>query len=95
METPFNMIVSGMTACGKSFYLLQLLEQHYKNHFENIFLICPTFVHNKTYLEWRYVNYEDFIAVPCDQDDVEYQNRTEPANSLNSGSLLDIMDCLL
>ena len=33
-----------MTSCGKTFYLLKLLETDYKNHFENIFLICPTFV---------------------------------------------------
>ena len=71
METPFNMMIVGRTNCGKTFYLLQLLETEYKNHFENIFLICSTFEYNKTYQNWKYVKDEDFIVISCKQDEVE------------------------
>ena len=50
METPFNMIIAGMTACGKTHYLLSMLERDHMKHF----LLCPTFEWNKTYNEWRY-----------------------------------------
>ena len=41
------MIIAGMTACGKTHYLLKMLEEKYKNHFEYIFIVCPTFEDNK------------------------------------------------
>ena len=93
METPFNMIIVGMTSCGKTFYLLKLLETDYKNHFENIFLVCPTFVHNKTYQEWKFVNDKDFIVIPCDQDEVEcyLKKVVNCAEGTNSQIILD--DC--
>ena len=93
MRTPFNAIILGMTSCGKTFYLLQLLETDYKNHFEKIFLICPTFVHNKTYQEWKYVNDEDFIVIPCDQDDVEYHLRQVTHFAEGTNSLIILDDC--
>ena len=37
METPFNMIITGMmTACGKTHYLLKMLKHDYMKHFESI-----------------------------------------------------------
>ena len=41
-ETPLNMIIVGVTGCGKTYYLLKMLENDYKGHFEYIFLICGT-----------------------------------------------------
>ena len=49
LNTPFNMIILGMTGCGKTYFLLEMLEQQYKNEFEYIYLVCLTFVRNKTY----------------------------------------------
>jgi GTPase SAR1 family protein len=48
-EPPFNMLISGITGCGKSFLALQLLENEFRNKFDYIFIICPTFPYNKTY----------------------------------------------
>ena len=33
METPFNMMIVGMTGCGKTYYLLEMLEKEYLGHF--------------------------------------------------------------
>ena len=93
LETPFNAIFLGQTCCGKTFYLLQLLETEYKNHFEKIFLICPTFVHNETYQAWKFVNDEDFIVIPCDQDDVEYHLRQVTHYGEGTNSLIILDDC--
>ena len=93
LDTPFNEIIIGTTSCGKTFYLLQLLETEYKNHFENIFLLCPTFVHNKTYKEWKFVNDEDFIVIPCDQDDVEYYLKKVSNYAEGTNSLIILDDC--
>ena len=93
VETPFNEIILGQTCCGKTFYLLQLLEKDYKNHFEKIFLICPTFVHNKTLQEWKFVNDEDFIVIPCDQDEVEYYLRQVTHFAEGTNSLIILDDC--
>ena len=43
------MLISGITNCGKSFFTLQLLETKYREKFDYIFFICPTFPYNKTY----------------------------------------------
>ena len=51
METPFSMIIVGMTACGKTRYLLEMLK-----HFDYVIVLCPTFEWNKTYHEWKYTN---------------------------------------
>ena len=93
MKTPFNMIIVGFTSCGKTYYLLRLLETEYKNHFENIFLLCPTFVHNKTYREWKYVEDPDFVVVPCDQDEVECYLKKETSYAEGTNSLIVLDDC--
>lgn len=46
---PHNMLVTGVTNCGKTNFILNLLETVYKNYFDNIVLFCPTFEFNTTY----------------------------------------------
>ena len=43
------MLISGITNCGKSHYVLDLIEKYYKNKFDYIVIYCPTFLVNKTY----------------------------------------------
>ena len=65
------MIIVGMTACEKTHYLLEMLEQNYKNHFDYNFIVCPTFKYNKTNQNWKYLNDPDVFAFACDIDKVE------------------------
>ena len=44
-----------MTACGKTYYILKMLEEEYANHFDYMFIVCPTFEDNKTYQNWEYL----------------------------------------
>ena len=38
---PHSAMFVGVTACGKTEFLLKLLETVYKNHFEFIMILCP------------------------------------------------------
>lgn len=44
----------GATACGKTEYLLRLLETTYRDNFEYIIILCPTIRYNKTYLSRKW-----------------------------------------
>ena len=46
---PFNMLVSGQTDCGKTYFILDLLENEFKKKFDYIIIFCPTIQFNKTY----------------------------------------------
>ena len=91
--TPFNMIIVGMTACGKTNYLLEMLEKEYKGYFDYIFLICPILEWNKTYEKWKYDKDEDYIAIPCDQDDVEFYLKYVVNYAVETNSLIILDDC--
>ena len=71
MKTPFHMIIVGMTACGKTHYLLSMLEHDYKGHFDYIFIVCPTLDENKMYQNWKYLQDPKVYELPCAHDDVE------------------------
>jgi len=43
------MLISGITGCGKTHFVLDLLQNKYARKFDHIIIICPTFLYNKTY----------------------------------------------
>ena len=62
-------IICGATGCGKTEFVLDLLETEYKGFFEYIIVICPTWMHNKAYLNrrWIFTNPEQvFMVDPLD-----------------------------
>ena len=48
-HTPFHCIITGPTNSGKTQYLVEALRGAYRNVFEYIVLICPTYSKNKSY----------------------------------------------
>ena len=44
---PHSAMFVGVMACGKTDFLLQLLETVYRNHFEFIVILYPTILDNK------------------------------------------------
>ena len=82
-----------MTACGKTNYLLEMIEKEYNEHFDHIFPICPTFEWNKTYEKWKYDKDLDYIAIPCDQDDVELYIKFVVNYAMGTNSLNILDDC--
>ena len=93
METPFHMIIVGMTACGKTHYLLKMLEEEYRNHFDYIFIVCPTLDDNKTYQNWKYLSDPKVYELPCDHDEVEEILQKIKNFAKNTNSLIILDDC--
>ena len=87
------MIIVGVTGCGKTCYLLKMLENDYKGHFDYIFLICPTYLWNKTYQEWEYKDDKKFFIIPCDQDEVENFLKFVTHHYKDTNSLIILDDC--
>jgi hypothetical protein len=58
-DLPFNMLISGISGCGKTHYVLDLLETQFRNKFDYIIIICPTFIYNRTY------NRKFVLSDPC------------------------------
>ena len=56
----------GVTACGKTEFLLRLFETIYKNHFEFIVILCPTILDNKTYLSRKWIFDDKNVFIVCD-----------------------------
>ena len=65
LKEAHNMLISGVTNCGKTHFVLDLLENEFKDHFDNIVLFCPTYFSNKTY-ERPSLKKDKFIILPPD-----------------------------
>ena len=48
-KTPFHCIITGLTDCSKTQYLIEQFCGPFKGVFDYIVLICPTYAKNKTY----------------------------------------------
>jgi len=75
---PHSAIICGQTGCGKTQFVLdELLHPDkgiYRDAFENVFVLCPTWRRNKTYLErpwlWRnkciyFIDPRDRLTIGC------------------------------
>ena len=60
---PHSAMFLGVTACGKTEFLLKLLETVYKNHFEFTVILCPTISDNirSTFLGNGYLMIRTFL----------------------------------
>ena len=94
------MTICGATGTGKTRYLIDLLEKEFMGHFNTIWLICPTFLKNETWPNWKYVQDEDFVPIACDLDDIELAltlvvRASEERGSYKDGNrnLLILNDC--
>ena len=70
-----------------------MLENDYKGHFDYIFLICPTYLWNKTYQEWKYKDSKNFFPIPCNQDQVEMFLEYVINTFRGTNSLIILDDC--
>ena len=63
---PHSAMFVGVTACGKTEFLLRLLETVYKNDFEFIMILCPTILDNKTYPSRKWIRNDKNVFIVCD-----------------------------
>ena len=61
VKEPHTAIFSGPTSCGKTQRVLDLLEGEFRQHFDNIVIVCPTLRWNKTYLNRSWIWKDDYV----------------------------------
>ena len=63
---PHSAIICGQTGCGKTVFVLDLIEGPYRGVFHHILILCPTVKHNKTYTErgWIWADREVYVIHP-------------------------------
>ena len=58
-------VICGQTGCGKTVFILDLLEGPYRGFFRHIVVLCPTIRHNKTYQRpWIWTDPEVYVLDP-------------------------------
>ena len=92
-KTPFHCIITGPTNCGKTEYLVSKLRGSFRRVFEYIILICPTYIHNKTYRGFAHGDKRFFVF--CPNDDEEIQELLQDCKIVFSGTktLIILDDC--
>ena len=65
-QTAHSATICGQTGCGKTVFILDLLEGPYRGFFQHIVVLCPTVRHNKTYQQcpWIWTDPEVYILDP-------------------------------
>ena len=66
---PFNALIVGATNCGKTSFLVKILTHEFLEAFDYIFLVCPTYIHNKTYDGFAENDGYFFVIIP-EQDQI-------------------------
>ena len=61
--------ICGQTGCGKTVFILDLLEGPYRGFIQQIVVLCPTVRHNKTYQQcpWIWTDPEVYLLDPGDR----------------------------
>lgn len=62
-KDPHCVIICGQTGCGKTIFILDLIETVYHKFFEHIVIFCTTLKYNKSYKERRWVWSDDEVHV--------------------------------
>ena len=65
-QTAHSATICGQTGCGKTVFILDLLEGPYRRFFQHIVVLCPTIRHNKTYHQcpWIWTDPEVYLLDP-------------------------------
>ena len=63
LEYPHTALIIGQTGCGKTKFVLNLIETKYKKVFEHIVIICPTIEYNEAYKNVKWVWEDDEVHV--------------------------------
>ena len=65
-SNPHSAIICGQTGCGKTVFILNLLEGPYRRVFQHIVILCPTVPYNETYQNrsWIWKDPEVYVFDP-------------------------------
>ena len=93
-KIPFNCIITGPTNCGKTKFLINKLRTSFRDIFEYIVLICPTYIHNEMYKGFARNDKRFVVLVPENNED-EINDLLTCCKDLFSGTntLIILDDC--
>ena len=91
-KIPFNALIVGPTNSGKSRFVVDQLYSPFRDNFDYIVLICPTFRHNKTYHRLG-ENDPRMDVIVCKQRDVERWLKLVRWLSEGTNTLIILDDC--
>jgi len=91
-KIPFNALIVGPTNSGKSKFVVDQIFGPFRGKFDNIVLICPTFVHNKTFFRIGENDPRMEVAV-CEQHKVEEWLKLMSWLYEGTNTLLILDDC--
>ena len=94
-KIPFNCIITGPTNCGKTQYIVDQLRGHFRGVFDYIVLICPTYIHNKTYKGFAKGDKRFWVLLPDSSNEDEIDYLLTLCSTLFSGenTLIILDDC--
>ena len=61
IKKPHTSIFTGLTGCGKTHLVLELIENQYNKNFDYIIIVCPTLRWNKTYHSKNWIKTDDKV----------------------------------
>lgn len=85
-------IICGNTNCGKTKFVLDLIEGVYHDTFEKIVIICPTFNDNKTYQERAWVKEKCENVDPGSNFNIVLRKEREKNKNIKTLYIID--DCV-
>ena len=89
---PFNALIVGPTNSGKSKFVVDQIYGPFRDKFDYIVLICPTFAHNKTYHRIGDNDPRMFIII-CEQHEVELWLKLVSYLFEGTNTLIILDDC--
>lgn len=90
-KVPFHCIITWPTNCGKTEYLIGQLRGSYRNVFEYIVLICPTYAKNKTYKGFAHGDPRFIVICPDDNSTEEINVILEDVEELFGSSSVNTL----
>ena len=69
-KKPHAAIFTGQTECGKTYLVLELIENYYNKHFDYIIIICPTLRENSTYHAKEWIKSDDKVWLTEPKDNL-------------------------
>ena len=99
LKEPHCALICGQTGCGKTVYVLDLLETEYRDFFDRIIIFCPTYENNKTYQDRAFIKKDPNVYVINPQDKLdeclEYCSNMYKKSDVteNKNTLFIIDDC--
>jgi len=90
---PFNVLIVDPTNSGKTQFLVNQLCGTFRGKFDNVVLICPTFVHNKKLCRFAESDPRLYVII-CEQHQVELFLKLASFSFEGTNTLIVLDDCV-